>query len=478
APDPRYLAHGEIAEFQEMVSRLHGAGIEVILDVVYNHTAEGDQNGPTVMFRGLDNASYYRLAEDPRYYNNDAGTGNTLDLDHPMVLRLVLDSLRYWVEVMHVDGFRFDLCSVLGRDGAGRFDPNGAFFKALRADPVLSCVKLIAEPWDLGLGGYQLGHYPSPFAEWNDGFRDDMRAYWRGDGGMAARVAGRVAGSAHSFDHDRRPATSSVNFISAHDGFTLSDVVTYAHKHNEANGEDNRDGHAHNLSDNAGVEGPTDDPDIRARRAQRRRNMMAALLLSQGTPMILGGDEIGNSQSGNNNAYCQDNPIGWVDWDGADWPFYAFCKSAIAFRKAHPILRQSRFLHARARLVDGKPDLFWRRYDGGLMQDDDWNDPNLRLLVAELRMASGTPEYHPREGAVVLALNAGPETRIALPRPPQGQDWIRAFDTAETPPVDTGTVRRVMADSLTAFALGPDPGMATASGRTASFSPDSSASRT
>jgi isoamylase len=457
APDPRYLAHGEIAEFQEMVSRLHGGGIEVILDVVYNHTAEGDQNGPTLMFRGLDNASYYRLQSNPRYYNNDAGTGNTLNLDHPFVMRLVLDSLRYWVEVMHVDGFRFDLASVLGRDETGQFSADAAFFKALRADPVLSRVKLIAEPWDIGMDGYQLGQYPAPFAEWNDGFRDDLRAFWRGDSGMPSHVAERIAGSAPAFDRNARGASSSVNFICAHDGFTLTDVVSYCEKHNEANSEKNQDGHAHNISDNCGVEGPTEDTHVLAKRAQRRRNLMASLLLSQGTPMILGGDEVGNSQLGNNNAYCQDNSIGWIDWAQADWEFFDFCRKAIAFRAAHPILRQTRFLHAKARLVDGKPDLFWRRFDGALMQDEDWNDPELRLVVAELRMASGTPEYRPREGAIVLALNAGTETRIALPRPPNGLQWERSFDTAADPVHDSGTVRRVIAASIAAFTLTPLP---------------------
>ena len=430
APDPRYMQGSDIAEFQQMVARLHSAGIEVILDVVYNHTAEGNEMGPTFAFRGLDNASYYRLADDPRYYADTTGCGNALNFDNPFVLRMVMDSLRYWVEVMHVDGFRFDLCSTLGRTH-GTFDRTGPFFTAIRQDPVLNKVKLIAEPWDIGEGGYQLGAYPAPFAEWNDKFRDDVRRFWRGDEGMVAGMAARLAGSAQYFDHDGRSPMASVNFLTAHDGFTLTDTVTYAEKHNEANGEDNNDGHSGNFSDNLGHEGPTKDPKILTARARRRRNMMATLLFSQGTPMILAGDEIGNSQGGNNNAYCQDNEIGWIDWDAEDKAFEAFTAQAIAFRKAHPILRQRRFLHSQARLVDGAPDLFWRRADGEAMTQGDWDDPNLRIVVAELRMASGTPEYVQREGALMIVLNAGPEMRVKLATPAKGTEWVRAFDTAE-----------------------------------------------
>ncbi|WP_108814063.1 glycogen debranching protein GlgX [Loktanella sp. Alg231-35] len=430
APDPRYMQGSEITEFQQMVARFHSAGIEVILDVVYNHTAEGSEMGPTLAFRGLDNASYYRLADNPRFYQDTTGCGNALDFDNPFVLRLVLDSLRYWVEVMGVDGFRFDLCSTLGRTD-GVFDRTGPFFSAIRQDPVLNRTKLIAEPWDLGPDGYQLGAYPAPFAEWNDKFRDDTRQFWRGDKGMVAGIAARLAGSAQFFDHDGRAPNASVNFLTAHDGFTMTDTVSYAEKHNEANGEGNRDGHSENHADNMGVEGPTDDPDINAARARRRRNLMATLLFSQGTPMILAGDEIGNSQQGNNNAYCQDNEIGWLDWANKDTDFLAFTKQAIAFRKAHPILRQRRFLHSQARLVDGAPDLFWRRADGQAMAQKDWDDPDLRTIVAEMRMASGTPEYVEREGALLIVLNAGPEVDITLSAPTPGSHWLRAFDTAQ-----------------------------------------------
>ena len=430
APEPRYMQTGEIAEFQQMVARFHSAGIEVILDVVYNHSAEGSELGPTLAFRGLDNASYYRLADDPRYYANDAGCGNTLNLDNPFALRLVMDSLRYWVEVMHVDGFRFDLCSTLGRTTGG-FDRDAPFFRAIRQDPVLNRCKLIAEPWDIGPGGYQLGACPAPFAEWNDKYRDDIRRFWRGDSELVAGMAARLSGSAQFFDHDGRAATSSVNFVTAHDGFTLADTVSYAHKHNEANNENNRDGHSANFSDNFGVEGPTNDETIIAARTRRRRNMIATLLFSQGTPMLLAGDEIGNGQEGNNNAYCQDSPLGWINWADRDDAFFAFCQQAIAFRKVHPILRQRRFLHSRSRLVDGETDLFWRREDGAAMSQKDWDDPARKIIVAELRMASGTPEYVEREGALLVVLNAGETCDVAVPDTPVGMTWVRGFDTAQ-----------------------------------------------
>ena len=429
APEPRYMATQSIAEFQHMVARFHAAGIEVILDVVYNHTGEGNQMGPTLSFRGLDNKSYYRLAETPRYYIDDTGTGNSLNLEHPMVLRMVMDSLRYWVEVMHIDGFRFDLCSALGRTEAG-FSRDAAFFHAVRQDPVLAGVKLIAEPWDVGPGGYQLGAYPPPFTEWNDKFRDDVRRFWRGDAGMVPSLANRITGSAAQFDHDTRPATSSLNFITAHDGFTLLDLVSYNDKHNLANGEDGRDGHSNNHSDNMGVEGPTDDPAIVAARIQRRRNLMATLLLSQGTPMILAGDELGNTQNGNNNAYCQDNPTTWLDWDAADPEFLRFCQTLIAFRKKHPILRQKRFLHARNRASDGKEDVFWRRADGQTMTDVDWINPDMRHITVEMRTASGTPEYAVLDYAIFAIFNVGGGINVTLPEPPEGRHWVRQIDTA------------------------------------------------
>ena len=333
APARRYAETDAVAEFREMVRTLHDEGFEVILDVVYNHTCEGDWQGPTLSFRGIDNASYYRLAPDGRSYVNDTGTGNTMNTAHPMVQRLVLDSLRYWAGVMGVDGFRFDLGTVIGREEQG-FDPGAALLDAIRQDPLLAERKMIFEPWDIGHGGYQLGGFPPPFGEWNDIFRDTVRRFWRGDDGEVRHLAGVVAGSAAQFDNDGRPATSSVNLVTAHDGFTLMDVVSYALRHNEANGENNQDGHPHNSSDNMGHEGPTDDPDITAARLRRRRNMLATLMLSQGTPMLLSGDEFGNSQGGNNNAYVQDNETGWLDWPAADLDLAAFVGELTALRRA------------------------------------------------------------------------------------------------------------------------------------------------
>ena len=452
APDPRYLSGGDISEFQHMVARLHAAGIEVILDVVYNHTCEGNQMGPTLSFRGLDNRSYYRLADDPRYYINDTGTGNTLNLNHPMVLRMVMDSLRYWVEVMHVDGFRFDLAATLGRRVRGGFSSSASFFDAIRQDPVLTRVKLIAEPWDIGPGGYQLGAFPPPFLEWNDKYRDGIRRFWRGDDGQISELADRLTGSARQFDHSGRPATSSVNFLTAHDGFTLMDTVSYNEKHNDANGEGNRDGHSENFSDNMGVEGPATDPAIREARARRRRNMLATLLFSQGTPMLLAGDELGNSQSGNNNAYCQDNPIGWVDWQGADPGFLDFVCRLIALRRDHPILRQKRFLHSRPRLVDGMGDLFWWRPDGAPMTPADWAEPDLRVICVEMRIASGTPAYAQREEALFMVFNGGAAPlEVTLPAAPSGWLWRRHIDTdrpARAPGIVTGGSVAVAAQSV------------------------------
>ncbi len=458
APEPRYMAGTEIGEFRRMVDRFHGAGIEVILDVVYNHSGEGNETGPTLAFRGLDNLSYYRLEGDPRYYVNDTGTGNTLRTEHPMVMRMVLDSLRYWVEVMGVDGFRFDLAVSLGRTPHG-FNRDAAAFQAIRQDPVLSTVKLIAEPWDIGPGGYQLGAFSAPFCSWNDKFRDGVRRFWRGDPGRAPDLASRITGSALQFDHSGRPATSSVNLLTAHDGFTLEDVVSYATRHNEANGEGGRDGHGENFSANLGVEGPTEDAAITAARARRKRNMMATLLLSQGTPMILAGDELGNSQMGNNNAYCQDNPIGWIDWGNADPAFERFTRQMIAFRKAHPILRQKLFLHSRERAIDGVEDLFWRRDDGAPMENADWLDPDLRRVCVELRTASGTPHYAAQEIAIFAVFNAGDEATVAVPEAPPGRAWTWRIDTAnpDAPPrrLGNGTIE-VEANSVAALVLDPD----------------------
>ncbi len=457
APDPRYLSAGQIHEFQHMVARLHARGIEVILDVVYNHTGEGNELGPTLSFRGIDNKSYYRLADNPRFYRDYTGCGNTLNLDHPMVLRMVMDSLRYWVEVMHVDGFRFDLATTLSRERDG-FDPNSAFFAAIRQDPILNRVKLIAEPWDLGPGGYQLGAFPHPFLEWNDKFRDTVRRFWRGDPGTAPDLAARILGSAQQFDHSGRSAHSSVNFVAAHDGFTLADIVSYSRKHNEVNGEGNRDGHEENYSDNMGVEGPTDDARILAARARRMRNLLATVFLAQGTPMLRGGDEMGHSQQGNNNAYCQDNPISWLDWERADRALIAFTRQLIQFRRNHPILRQKRFLHARPRVRDGKADVFWWHPSGRPMEPADWLSPNLRHLCVELRTASGTPAYDDVEYALFLVFNGGPALDVMLPPAPEGQLWSLRLNTAQpdAPPERCLPGRvYVPAEAVLAFVLEP-----------------------
>ncbi|WP_337181925.1 glycogen debranching protein GlgX [Shinella sp.] len=425
APQPRFLSGSAITEFKTMVKRFHAAGIEVIMDVVYNHTAEGSERGPTLSFRGLDNLSYYRLApEDLRHTYDTTGTGNTLNVAHPMVLRMVLDSLRYWVGTMHVDGFRFDLASTLGRTRHIEFDREGTFFDAIRQDPMLSGVKLIAEPWDVGDGGYQVGGFPHPFREWNDKYRDDVRRFWKGDGGLVPGLASRLTGSAQQFNHSDRGATASVNLISAHDGFTLMDTVSYGDKHNDANGEENRDGHSDNHSDNMGAEGPTDDGGIVSARSRRRRNMIATLMLSQGVPMLLGGDELGNGQQGNNNAYCQDNEIGWTDWSGLDDPFLDFCKGAIAFRKAHAALRQERFATGEP-AEDGTVEIAWHRPDGATMEDTDWEDGELRILGLFLSRPANGEELD----RLFLVYNAGGDCAVALPAVNGITTWKRVLDT-------------------------------------------------
>ena len=427
ALEPRYLGPSGLQGFREMVDKMHKVGIEVILDVVYNHTAEGDQRGPTLSFRGLDNASYYRLtAGQPRYYVNDTGCGNTLNISHPYVLRMVLDSLRFWVESMGIDGFRFDLATTLGREDHG-FDPNGGFFDALRQDPVLSQVRMIAEPWDIGPGGYRLGGFPHEFSEWNDSYRDTVRRYWRGDAHSAQELGARLLGSADKFDRKGRRSTASVNFLASHDGFTLADTMRYSKRHNQANTENNRDGHHSNYSDNAGVEGETDDESVRAIRTRRQRNMLATLFLSQGTPMLLAGDEFANSQKGNNNAYCQDNEIGWLNWVQADTDLQGFVARLSAFRQEHICLRQSRFLHGAARARDGKPDVSWTDFNGDALE---WRDPGLANLCLTLRCSADAPEYEPDGDIVFIAFNRDDEdANVILPNPETDKHWVRAIDT-------------------------------------------------
>jgi len=374
APEPLYSASGSFKEFKTMVKTLHSAGIEVILDVVYNHTAEGNHLGPTLSFKGIDNSVYYRLVGDaPRFYMDYTGCGNTLNMQHPRVLQMIMDSLRYWVLEMHVDGFRFDLASALARE-MHAVDRLGAFFDILHQDPVLSQVKLIAEPWDLGEGGYQVGNFPLGWAEWNDRYRDCMRAYWKGDGGLIGEFATRLTGSSDLYARNGRRPYASINFVTAHDGFTLEDLVSYDEKHNEANGEDNRDGNDDNRSWNHGAEGPTGDPDILALRARQKRNLLATLLLSQGVPMLLAGDELGRTQQGNNNAYCQDNEISWVDWElsDADRELTEFVARLIRLRREHPVFRRRHFFQGREIRGAGTKDIHWLKPDGSEMSDEEW----------------------------------------------------------------------------------------------------------
>jgi isoamylase len=415
APDARYSASGKVSEFKTMVRTLHAAGIEVILDVVYNHTAEGNQYGPTLAFRGIDNAAYYRLEPgDARYYQDFTGCGNTLNMRHPRVLQLLMDSLRYWVTEMHVDGFRFDLASALARE-LHAVDRLSAFFDILRQDPVLSRVKLIAEPWDLGSGGYQVGNFPPGWAEWNDKYRDTVRAWWKGDAGRVGEFAQRLSGSSDLYDRGSRRPYASINFAAAHDGFTLADLVSYNDKHNEANGESNRDGHNHNLSWNGGVEGPTDDAEVLALRARRQRNLIATVLLSQGVPMLLSGDEIGRSQRGNNNAYCQDNALSWTDWtlDPPREALLVFTQRLVALRRAHPVFRRRDFFRGRAVAPGGVADIVWLKPDGSEMDEPAWRDPHTHALAAFLS-GDGLDEAdaHGRrvvDDSFVLLFNAGPE---------------------------------------------------------------------
>ncbi|WP_370402612.1 glycogen debranching protein GlgX [Sulfitobacter sp. JB4-11] len=426
ALEPRYFGPNGADGFRQAVDRLHAAGIEVILDVVYNHTAEGDHRGPTLSFRGLDNAAYYDLqASHARYYVNDTGCGNTVAVSHPFVLRMVLDSLRFWVEVMGIDGFRFDLATTLGREPQG-FDLRGGFLDAIGQDPVLSRCKLIAEPWDIGPGGYQLGGFPADWAEWNDRFRDTTRKFWRGDAHAAQELAGNFLGTASVFDHSGRKPFSSVNFVAAHDGFTLADVTRYREKHNEANGESNADGHGHNLSDNCGVEGDTSDPAILARRAQRARNLLATVFLSQGTPMLLAGDELGRTQRGNNNTYCQDNETSWIDWDEGDADLLQFAQRLIALRRDNPVLRQGHYLHGRLR-PDGLPDVAWSSLEGGSLN---WRDPSLDGFCLLIRGVAKTSVAAP--GTALIVVNGGAKDKpVMLPDPETGLCWERVLDTAE-----------------------------------------------
>jgi isoamylase len=441
APHNAYSSTGQrgqqVQEFKSMVKVMHEAGIEVILDVVYNHTAEGNHLGPTLCFRGIDNAAYYRLVdEDKNHYYDTTGTGNTLLMRHPHVLQLIMDSLRYWVTEMHVDGFRFDLASSLARQ-FHEVDRLSAFFDLVQQDPVVSQVKLIAEPWDVGDGGYQVGNFPPLWTEWNGQYRDTVRDYWRGEPGTTGEFASRLSGSSDLYEHSGRKPIASVNFVTAHDGFTIRDLVSYNEKHNEANGEGNNDGESHNRSWNCGVEGDTDDPAVQALRARQQRNFLVTLMTSQGVPMLLHGDELGRSQHGNNNVYCQDNELAWMDWDLADWQqeLLAFTRRVVRLRTEHPVFRRRRFFAGdTTRGGDAVADIVWFHPDGRHMEGGDWSEAHLKSLMVFLN-GEGIPEPGPRGEAVVddsfiIAFNAEDAPRkFTIPDEVYGEGWLVVLDT-------------------------------------------------
>ncbi|HZI82413.1 MAG TPA: glycogen debranching protein GlgX, partial [Casimicrobiaceae bacterium] len=436
APEARYSSEGTLAEFKTMVRSLHSAGIEVILDVVYNHTAEGGRLGPTLSFRGIDNTAYYRLVEeDPRQYMDYTGTGNTLNMRHPRVLQLIMDSLRYWVTEMHVDGFRFDLAAALARE-LHEVDRLSAFLDIIHQDPTLANVKLIAEPWDVGEGGYQVGNFPVRWTEWNGKYRDVVRSVWKGEGGLIGELAYRLTGSSDLYAHNGRRPYASINFVTAHDGFTLEDLVSYNDKHNEANGEENRDGESHNRSWNCGAEGPTDDPAIRALRARQKRNFLATLFVSQGVPMLVHGDEMGRSQRGNNNAYCQDNEISWLDWSlrEANGPLIGFVRRLTELRREHPVLRRRSFFQGRSIIGPDIKDIVWLNPDGREMSDAEWGQSFVRCLG--MCLAGKALEEQDERGRPVvdddllILINAHHEAiPFSLPSLDGSNGWRAVLDT-------------------------------------------------
>jgi isoamylase len=437
APDVRYSSSGvtgeQVSEFKNMVKELHKAGIEVILDVVYNHTAEGNHMGPTLSFKGIDNSSYYRLMDDKRYYRDYTGTGNTLNANLPNVLRLMMDSLRYWIQEMHVDGFRFDLASTLARE-LHEVHKLSSFFDIIHQDPVISQVKLIAEPWDVGEGGYQVGNFPAGWTEWNGKYRDCMRDYWRGADSVLGEFAERFTGSPDLYQGDYRRPTASINFITAHDGFTLNDLVSYNEKHNEANGEDNKDGESHNRSWNCGVEGPTDKKEVLQLRQRQKKNFLTTLLLSQGVPMLLAGDELSRTQKGNNNAYCQDNEISWLNWQSADQDLIDFTRKLIAFRKAHPIFCRRKWFQGQPIKGMGVEDIAWFLPEGTEMTDEHWNTSFAKSLAIYLN-GKGIHTPGPKGEVIVddsfyVIFNAHhEELKYKLPEEKYGKQWTKALDT-------------------------------------------------
>ena len=457
APHGAYASAGDtgqqVDEFRAMVRALHAAGLEVVLDVVFNHTAEGDESGPTLCFRGIDNAAYYRLADDPRRYVDDTGCGNTVDLHRPPALRLVMDALRYWVQEMHVDGFRFDLAASLGR-AASDFDHFSSFLEAVGQDPVLSEVKLIAEPWDVGWGGFELGEFPVGWSEWNGRYRDTARDYWRSSEGTLADFATRLSGSRDLFGDDGRRPTASVNIVTVHDGFTLADLVSYDTKHNEANGEGNRDGNDDNRSWNCGVEGPTDDPAVLELRARQTRNFLATLLLSEGPPLLLAGDELGRTQGGNNNAYCQDNEISWLDWEAAaeHAELREFTAALCRLRQRHPVFRRRQFFHGTPAPHTTRDDLDWYRPDGGLMTAEDWGAAYARAVAMALSGATGDDDG-PLDDRFLIMFNAWWEPLdFTLPEGLRDSAWVVEVDTA-SPALTGRTVDPAASVSLASRSL-------------------------
>ncbi|MDZ7664712.1 MAG: glycogen debranching protein GlgX [Desulfotignum sp.] len=461
APHNEYAADnrpgGVVAEFKQMVKTLHQAGLEVILDVVYNHTAEGNHLGPMLSFKGIDNTYYYRLTEDPQYYMDYTGTGNTLNMRNPHVLQLVMDSLRYWVQEMHVDGFRFDLASTLARE-LHDVDRLSAFFDIIQQDPVISQVKLIAEPWDVGEGGYQVGNFPPVWTEWNGKYRDCVRDFWRGEDQTMGEFAARFTGSSDLYENTSRLPYASINFITAHDGFPLHDLVSYNEKHNMANGEENRDGEDHNRSWNCGEEGETDNPEIRRLRHRQKRNFLATLLLSQGVPMLLGGDEMGRTQQGNNNAYCQDNELSWYNWENLDETLLDFCQKLIQYRKDHPVFRRRGWFHGRSIHGSDVDDIRWFTMEGEQMVEQDWGQGFTKSLGVFLNGAT-IPNPNPRGEPVTddnfyLIFNADHEAlQFILPGPDYGTLWIKEIDTEtgwleEPPSLKAGDAIMVAARSL------------------------------
>ena len=463
APEPRYQHSASANEFKAMVNQFHAHGIEVILDVVYNHTAEGNELGPTLSFKGIDNASYYRLMRDQkRYYINDTGTGNTVNLSHQRVLQMVADSLRYWATEMRVDGFRFDLATILAREPYG-FDEGGSFLDACRQDPVLSSVKLIAEPWDIGPGGYQVGQFPPSWAEWNDKFRDTVRSFWKGDAGVLPDFAKRITASGDLFNKRGRKPWCSVNFVTAHDGFNLNDLVSYNDKHNEANGEGNRDGHSNNHSWNHGVEGPTDDAEITALRERQKRNFIATMMLSHGTPMLLAGDEFGHSQKGSNNAYAQDNETTWLDWLGITSQgrsLREFTRKVIAMRKAFPILYRSRFVVGALNEELDVKDVAWLSPAGEDMTTEQWQDGNARCfgMLLDGRAQESGIRRRGSDATLLLVYNAHFDVvNFTLPNVPDGKDWLALIDTnqpeGQLASFPFGHIYAVTGRSMVAFGL-------------------------